>query len=129
MRQIVIEQSETGSAATPVLATPSPARPKFYLVGENERPSPPAREATAVGSRSSKFVCINGSWQAVRGRTISFEQIIAFVSPGQLPAALRNTTVSYRRGPSARPTGLLQPGDAIPLVEGMLINAGETVAS
>lgn len=129
MNQSVIEKDKTGPGATPVFVSPASARPKLYLVGENERPAPPEREATAVGTRSTKFVCINGSWQAVRGRTISFEQIIAFVSPGQIPTEFRNTTVSYRRGPSTKPNGLLQPGDAIPLVEGMLINAGETVAS
>lgn len=112
-----------------VASAPTAPRPKFFLIGENERFQRPMHGTAAAVARSGKFVCINGNWQALRGRTISFKQIINFALPTQDPGSAWNFTVTYRHGPRLRPSGLLQPGDALPLVEGILINVSVAAAS
>ena len=120
---MTFQNAEISSAVTiPATATPG----RFFLVGEQDRssvrPSSPATDRT--------MICVNGRWHAVRGRTISYEQIFAFVSPPpQTNFTTYLGTISYRRGASTKPSGSLTPGDVIPLVDGLLINANVTALS
>lgn len=111
------------SRVAPFLDSP-PAR-RFYLVGEAERSS--RRPAVVTDGRTS--ISINGRWHALRGKTATFEQVLRIAFPNQALANPGAATVSYRHGVSSAPEGLLTPGDAIPLAEGLLINANATAAS
>lgn len=107
-----------------------PARPKFYLVGESEHSTAlPVRNDVGPNAAARVQVSINGSWHAVRGRTMSFMQIVALTDPSYRQRGFQGATISFRRGAAARPTGLLQPGDTVPVTEGMLFNATITAAS
>lgn len=102
-----------------------PAARGFYLVGEAERSS--RRPPAITDGRTS--ISINGRWHAMRGRTATFEQLLRIAFPAQ---ALHNpelATVSYRGGVAGAPEGLLTPGDAIPLADGLRVNANATYAS
>lgn len=125
---------------TPLHATtkgaPSPLaprveeKPKLILIGECDRSQPPRRKTESDGRAGGpKYVCVNGQWHAVRHQTLSYVQILAFVMPDFRARGLRDATVTFRRGSAERPVGLLQPGDIIPVVEGMLFSASVTVAS
>lgn len=105
-------------------ATPAPARPRFYLVGEAERAAP--RPAVGAGRTS---IAINGRWHALRGRTATFEQLLRIAFPDQPLLNPAAATVTFRHGVATWPAGLLTPGDVIPLTEGLVVNANATNAS
>lgn len=103
---------------------PSASPAALYLVGERERSNrrPPA------GSDQGAMVCLNGRWTALRSTLLTFQQVVdLFQDPARGP--LTGATISYRRGCRARPSGLLGPGDEVPLTDGMVINAAVTQAS
>lgn len=97
----------------------------FYLVGEAERST--HRLPAITNGRSS--ISINGRWHAMRGRTATFEQILRIAFPTQPLLSPALATVSYRGGVAGALEGLLTPGDAIPLTDGLRINASATYAS
>lgn len=97
----------------------------LYLVGQAERSSR-ARPALTDG-RST--VQINGRWHALRGRTASFEQLLRIAFPTQPLANPGAATISFRHGIHPAPEGLLTPGDAVTLVDGLAVNAVATSAS
>ena len=99
-------------------------RMPLYLVGERDRS---AAKPTRTHERST--LCINGKWHIMRSDVATFEQIVGLaitVNPGQTVTAL---SVTYRRGPASRPAGSLNPGDVVPIVDGMLFNANATMLS
>lgn len=106
---------------------PAPAtvqRRALYLVGEEDRSA-----ARPVVAAERTMICLNGKWHAMRGNVATFEQIVGLaitVNPGQTVTAL---SVTYRRGGPDRSAGSLNPGDVVPIVEGMLFNANATVLS
>ncbi len=102
-----------------------PGRPRFYLVGEAERSH--RRPNMAGADRIS--ISVNGRWHAMRGRTVSFEQLLRIAFPDRMPATPSAATITYRHGAPACPEGILTPGDVIPLAEGLLVNATATYAS
>lgn len=110
--------------ATVVPAIMSP-RPRFYLVGEAERSH--RRPATEAAGRTS--ICVNGSWHALRGKSVTFEQLLRIAFPHQPLANPSLATVTYRRGVAPMSDGILTPGDVIPLADGLLVNANATYAS
>lgn len=106
---------------------PAPAvqRRALYLVGEEDRS---AGKPAVAPERT--MICLNGRWHAMRGDVATFEQIVGLaippLRPGQTLAAL---SVTYRRGTPERPSGSLNPGDVVPIVDGMLVNANATTLS
>ena len=99
-------------------------RMPLYLVGEQDRS---AARPTATPERST--VCINGKWHTMRSDVATFEQIVSLtitVNPGQTVTGL---SVTYRRGMPSCPAGSLNPGDVVPIVDGMLFNANATILS
>ena len=120
------------TAARPSLQPASrPAPTSMYLVGERER----SHARPRGGADGRTMVCVNGRWHAIRGRTLSHEQVMALVDPdhgrgvGAFAPRYDAATVSYRRGEASRPSGLLTPGDPVTLVEGLLVNVAVTQAS
>jgi hypothetical protein len=113
---------------TPSVTTPSiaPRRaPRLYLVGEAERST--RRCPTAVSGRTS--VLINGCWHQLRGRTATFEQLLRLAAPTQPLLAPQLATITYRHGIAGAKEGVLTPGDAIPLADGLVVTANTTYAS
>lgn len=110
----------------PAVAVPaaSPARPRLYLIGEMDRSAP---RPAATGGRTS--ISINGRWQALRGRTATFDQILRIAFPDQPLHNPGAATVTFRNGVRSWPAGSLTPGDIIELVDGLSINANATSAS
>lgn len=99
-------------------------RTPLYLVGEQDRSA-----AKPTGTPQRSTVCINGQWHTMRSDVATFEQIVGLtitVNPGQTVTAL---SVTYRRGVASRPAGSLNPGDVVPIVDGMLFNANATILS
>ena len=130
MTQLFTPLHPATNGALPPAAPIAEQRPRLILVGESERSAPPSDQTEAgYGAGGPQYVCINGHWHAVRHRTLSFVQILAFVMPDFQERGLKDATVTFRRGSAERPVGLLQRGDTVPVVEGMLFSASVTVAS
>lgn len=106
-------------AHDPVPATRS--RPHLYLVGEAERSN------RAPTGRTS--IQINGQWHAMRGRTVTFAQLLRLAFPQRPLSAPEVATVSFRGGVGTRPSGLMTPGDVIEIADGLIVNADATYAS
>lgn len=107
-----------------VLEAVTVQRRALYLVGEEDRSA-----ARPAGTAGRTMICLNGKWHAMRGNVATFEQIVGLaitVNPGQTVTSL---SVTYRRGVPDRSAGSLNPGDVVPIVEGMLFNANATVLS
>lgn len=102
-----------------------PALRGFYLVSEAERSS---RRPPAI-SDGRTSISINGRWHAMRGRSVTFEQLLRIAFPTQTLLSPDLATISYRGGVASAPEGLLTPGDAIPLADGLRVNASATYAS
>ena len=127
---MMIEHTSAKTPGAPVSAraaplTGLPRTSRFYLVGEAERST--RRPAVVTAGRTS--ISINGRWHALRGKTATFEQLVQIAFPGQELWNPGAATVSYRHGVASAPEGLLTPGDAIPLTDGLQINANATSAS
>ncbi|MGY2735026.1 hypothetical protein [Sphingomonas sp. UYP23] len=102
----------------------TPRRPALYLVGEAERSTP--RPTTTVGRT---MISVNGRWNALRGRSATYAQLLRIAYPdreGQDPGV---ATVSFRHTLDAGLNGLLTPGDVVPLTDGLLVNVNATYAS
>ncbi|WP_066484768.1 MULTISPECIES: multiubiquitin domain-containing protein [Sphingomonas] len=99
-------------------------RPHLYLVGEAERSH---RAPTAPAGRIS--IQVNGRWHALRGRTITFAQLLRMAFPDRPLAFAQAATVSFRGGVATRPSGLMTPGDVIEVADGLVVNADATYAS
>lgn len=111
----------TPAALPPV---PSPRRRALYLVGEAERSTPrPAIEAGRT------MISVNGRWSALRGRTATYAQLLRIAYPDREGQAPGSATVSYRYPVEGGLTGLLTPGDVVPLADGLLVNVNATYAS
>lgn len=123
-------QSSTEPTAAPTtLPSPAPtaarSAPRFYLVGEAERST--RTRPVAAGGRT--VIAVNGRSHELRGRTTSFEQLLRIAFPDRTIGNPGLATVAYRHGPASAPEGLLTPGDAIPLTEGLTVNVNATYAS
>lgn len=112
-------------AAPGILPPPlAPRRRALYLVGEAERSTP--RPAPAAGRT---MISVNGRWNALRGGTVTYGQLLRIAYPdreGQNPVV---ATVTYRHPVDTGLTGLLTPGDVVPLADGLLVNVNATYAS
>lgn len=115
-------KSVTGPAhdALPVVRT----RPQFYLVGEAERSSGAPQK---VADRTS--IMINGKWHMMRWPTATYAQLVRIAYPERTDFPQNNVTVTFRGGAASRPSGLLTPGDVVPLVDGLVVNVDATYAS
>lgn len=111
-------------AHDPVPAPFSRSRPQLYLVGEAERSH---RAPAARAGRT--WIKVNGRWHALRGRTVTFAQVLRIAFPGRPLGAPEAATVSYRGGVATRPSGLMTPGDVIEIADGLIVNADATYAS
>jgi hypothetical protein len=107
------------------LDRPASGRTQLYLVGEHERTT--AKPAVATAGRT--MICINGHWHSMRGNVATFEQILALAYPDRDPNRATSLSVTFRRGAPGAPQGSLTPGDVVPIVEGMLVNANATILS
>ena len=69
--------------------------------------------------RKFRRVIINGSMSWFNPKfykSLSYDYIVSYVNrPG--------VSVVYRSGPDSKPSGILCPGDEVPLVDGLVINA------
>lgn len=112
--------------ATPIIAPPAlaPRRRALYLVGEAERSAP-----KPLAAEGRTMISVNGRWTALRGRTATYAQLLRIAYPdreGQNPGM---ATVTYRHPVDTGLTGLLTPGDVVPLADGLLVNVNATYAS
>lgn len=124
MLPTIPQAAETMPAPTILPPVAPPRRRALYLVGEAERSTP-----KPVATEGRTMISINGRWTALRGRVVTYTQLLRFVYPdreGQDPGI---ATVSYRHPDTDRRAGLLTPGDAIPLTDGLLFNVNATFAS
>ena len=111
---------DPGVLPPPITARRGP----LYLVGEAERST--QAPATTVGRT---MISVNGRWTALRGRSATYAQLLRIAFPdreGQDPGV---ATVSFRHTLDARLSGLLTPGDMVPLTGGLLVNVNATYAS
>lgn len=107
-----------------VPAAVAPRRRTLYLVGEAERSAP-----KPVDAAGRTMISVNGRWTALRGRVVSYAQLLRIAYPdreGQNPGSV---TVSYRHALDVGLAGLLTPGDVVPLADGLLVNVNATFAS
>lgn len=122
----IAPRSLPGAVASPTLlpTATAPRRRALYLVGEAERSTP-----QPVAAEGRTMISVNGRWQALRGRSVTFWQLLRIAFPdreGQTPGF---PSVSYRQPGDNGLSGLLTPGDAIPLADGLLFNVNATYAS
>ena len=75
------------------------------------------------------MISVNGRWHALRGRTATYAQLLRIAYPDREGLNPGSATVSYRQSGIGGITGLLTPGDAIPLIDGLLFNVNATYAS
>jgi hypothetical protein len=108
----------------PVPMIQSRPRAPLYLVGEADRSH---RAPAAPAGRTS--IRVNGRWHTLRGRTVTFAQILRIAFPDRPLGAPEAATVSYRGGVATRPSGLMTPGDVIEIADGLIVNADATYAS
>lgn len=108
----------------PTVIATSPRRTKFYIVDEAERAS--RRPTPATDGRTA--VLINGRWHALRGKTATFDQLLGIAFPDKA-LAVGQPTVTFQQVKPHKRVGTLNPGDAVPLTEGLRINANATYAS
>ncbi len=102
----------------------APRRRALYLVGEAERSAP-----KPVAAEGRTMISVNGRWTALRGRTATYAQLLRIAYPsreGQEPGV---ATVTFRHAGAEGVTGLLTPGDVVPLADGLLVNVNATYAS
>ncbi len=116
----------SNTTTTPTILPPvsPPRRRALYLVGEAERSTP-----KPVATEGRTMISINGRWTALRGRIVSYTQLLRIVYPDREGQGPGIATVSYRHPDTDRRAGLLTPGDAIPLTDGLLFNVNATFAS
>lgn len=112
--------------ASPAILPPvvAPRRRALYLVGEAERSAP---KPVAVEGRT--MISVNGRWVPLRGRSVTFHQLLRIAYPDREGQEAYLATVSYRHPVDSGVTGLLTPGDVIPLADGLLVNVNATYAS
>ena len=75
------------------------------------------------------MISVNGRWTALRGRTVTYGQLLRIAYPDREGQNAGTATVSYRHPVDTGLTGLLTPGDVVPLADGLLINVNATYAS
>jgi hypothetical protein len=121
-----IVTASSGTSLMPALlpSTVAPRRRALYLVGEAERSAP-----KPIAEAGRTMISVNGRWTALRGRTVSYSQLLKIVYPNREVQSAGLATVSYRHPLDSALTGLLTPGDIIPLADGLLINVNATFAS
>jgi hypothetical protein len=110
----------------PTLLPPAiaPRRRALYLVGEAERSTP-----QPVAAEGRTMISVNGRWNALRGSAVTYAQLLRIAFPDREGQAPGSASVSYRSPGSAGLAGLLTPGDAVPLADGLLFNVNATYAS
>lgn len=124
MLPTVSASSDTSLMPAVLPTAAAPRRRALYLVGEAERSAP---KPAATAGRT--MISINGRWTAMRGDTVSYSQLLKIVYPDREVQSAGLATVSYRHPLDSALTGLLTPGDIIPLADGLLINVNATFAS
>ena len=118
--------SAPDAAVPPSILSPAsaPRRRALYLVGEAERSTP--KPAVTEGRT---MISINGRWNTLRGRTATYSQLLRIAYPDREEQDLGVATMSYRHPVDSGLTGLLTPGDIVPLTDGLLVNVNATYAS
>lgn len=118
--------SDTDSIIEPTILPPAvaPRRRALYLVGEAERSTPRPADAP-----NRTMISVNGRWNALRGRTATYAQLLRVAYPDREVQDRGVATVSYRHPIDSSVTGLLTPGDTVPLSDGLLVNVNATYAS
>lgn len=118
--------TQASPIAVPAILPPprGTRRPALYLVGEAERST-----AKPVATAGRTLISVNGRWNALRGATATYAQLLRIAYPdreGQIPGV---ATVSFRHPLDTGLNGLLTPGDVVPLADGLLVNVNATYAS
>lgn len=124
MLPAVTVSSSTSLLPSVLPAAVAPRRRALYLVGEAERSAP-----KPVAEAGRTMISINGRWTALRGSTVSYAQLLRIAYPDREGQSPGSATVSYRHALDSGLTGLLTPGDVVPLTEGLLVNVNATFAS
>lgn len=121
-----ITASSSNTSLVPAVLPPvvAPRRRALYLVGEAERSAP-----KPIATAGRTMISVNGRWTALRGSTVSYAQLLRIAYPDREGQAPGSATVSYRHALDSRLTGLLTPGDVVPLADGLLVNVNATFAS
>ncbi len=124
MLPAVTVSSSTSLLPSVLPAAVAPRRRALYLVGEAERSAP-----KPVAEAGRTMISINGRWTALRGSTVSYAQLLRIAYPDREGQSPGSATVSYRHALDSGLTGLLTPGDVVPLTDGLLVNVNATFAS
>lgn len=110
---------------------------ELVLDSDADRPIPRGSSVNLAGGgvervRSRKKpphligIVVNGRRREVKPGKISFEELIALAFPTPPSGPQVSFTVSYRKGPPARPEGSLLPGQSVHVIEGMTFNVSAT---
>lgn len=75
------------------------------------------------GRINAVSILINGQNTTVAKRRLTYEEIVQHAFPDVKPQDANRFTVQYTRGTPDKPCGVIQPGQAINLVDGIVIDA------
>lgn len=82
----------------------------------------PNAENKAATDRKTTIV-VNGKKEAVQGKKISYEELLAIAFNGNPPTGENvNIVVTYKNGPDAKRKGTLVSGQSVKIQEGMRFN-------
>lgn len=85
-------------------------------------------ESRSLAVAAAVPIVINGRSLMLEREEVTFEDLVGIAFPGSNPASpgMRSLTVSYRRGPLARPEGSLISQQTIQLTKGQIFNVTAT---
>lgn len=109
----------------------------LFLDSDGDRPIPRGGSVNLAGGgvervRSRKAqpaligIIVNGRPREVKPGEIGFEELIGLAFPTPPTGPNVSFTVSYRKGPPARPEGSILPGQSVHVIEGMTFNVSAT---
>lgn len=78
---------------------------------------------TKAATNQKTTIVVNGKKETVRGKKISYEELVAIAFNGNPPTGENvNIVVTYKNGPDAKRKGTLVSGQSVKIQEGMRFN-------
>lgn len=74
----------------------------------------------------STTIIVNTRKKEVRGKEVTFDQIVSLAFDNPPTGENVEITVAYRKGEGNKPSGTLHPGDSVKVKEGMIFDVTAT---